>query len=145
LLSQAVELCSGNASFGEGAFLAPCAVLVALKGKTIVVGAGASVGAQCFLKGPIELGADVSLNPRCHLDGGSKGIMVGAGTRVAAGLNAFAFNHGMAPNKEVRSQKTSSQGIVLGKDVWVGANVGELYVVWLVAPCSSNTHSVDII
>lgn len=103
------------------------------------------MGAQCFLKGPIELGADVSLNPRCHLDGGSKGIMVGAGTRVAAGLNAFAFNHGMAPNKEVRSQKTSSQGIVLGKDVWVGANVGELYVVWLVAPCSSNTHSVDII
>jgi len=107
--------------FGEGCFLAESAVVLAEPGRGVRLGDGASVAAECFIHGPATLGPGASLNPRCHVDGGTKGVHLGAHTRVGAGCRFFAFDHGMAPNARVRDQPVTSEGITLGDDVWVGA------------------------
>lgn len=114
----------GRVDLAEHCFVAPSAVLIAAHGKRIRVGARSSIAAECFLHGPVELGDDVSLNARCHIDGGTKGVRIGDSTRIAEGCRLVAFDHGMDPAAEVRAQRCTSEGIEIGKDVWIGAGVG---------------------
>jgi acetyltransferase-like isoleucine patch superfamily enzyme len=108
----------------EGCFIAPEARLFAEPGRTIRLGPGVSIAADAFVHGPVVLEAGVSLNARVSLDGGAAGIHIGEGSRIATGATLYAFDHGMAPDRPLRSQPVTSRGIVLGKDVWVGANAG---------------------
>jgi serine acetyltransferase len=105
-----------------GCFIAEEARLFAEPRRRIVVGEGASVAAHAFLHGPIELAANVSINPYVALDGGQAGIVIGAGTRIATRASLFAFDHGIAPDSEVRTQPVRSRGIRVGADVWIGAH-----------------------
>jgi acetyltransferase-like isoleucine patch superfamily enzyme len=102
-------------------FIAEEAELFAEPKRPIVIAAGASVAAHAFVHGPVTLGPHVSINPYVTLDGGRKGIVVGEGTRIATRAALFAFDHGLAPERPVRAQPVRSQGIVIGKDVWIGA------------------------
>jgi len=110
--------------FGTGCFVAPQARLFAEPGRTIEVGDGSQIAADCFLHGPIRLGAQVSLNQGVIMDGGRAGIDIGDHTRIAARCTFYAFNHGMAADRLVREQPVTSKGIRIGRDVWIGANVG---------------------
>lgn len=110
--------------FGEDVFLAPSAHLFAEPNRDIVVGDRVRIGAEVFVHGPVVFGPDVSLNPRCHLDGGRAGIRIGAGCRIAEGVRMFAFDHGMELDRPIREQPVRSRGIELGADVWVGAGAG---------------------
>ena len=56
------------------------------------------------------------------MDGGAAGIHIGEGTRIASGAALYAFDHGMAPDRTIRSQPVRSRGIRIGRDVWIGAN-----------------------
>ena len=49
--------------------------------------------------------------------------MIGAQTRVAPGVQLFAFNHGIDAAAFVKDQPVVSDGIVIGEDAWIGANV----------------------
>ena len=69
----------------EGCFVAPEAKLFAEPGRTIRIGPRCSIAADVFAHGPLVLEAEVSLNARVTLDGGSGGIHIGAGTRIASG------------------------------------------------------------
>lgn len=102
-------------------FVAEEANLFAEPKREVVLSAKASVAAHAFVHGPVRLGAHVSVNPYVTLDGGKKGIVVGEGTRIATRAALFAFDHGIAPELSVREQPVRSQGIVVGKDVWIGA------------------------
>mgnify|MGYP001377036154 CR=1 FL=1 len=106
----------------EGCFVAPEARLFAEPGRPIRIGPRCSIAAEVFAHGPIELAAEVSLNARATLDGGAAGISIGAGTRIASGAALYAFDHGMAPDRPIRSQPVRSRGIHVGEDVWIGAN-----------------------
>jgi acetyltransferase-like isoleucine patch superfamily enzyme len=108
----------------EGCFIAPEAKLFAEPGRTIHIGPGVSIAAEAFVHGPVWLEAGVSLNARVSLDGGAGGIRIGEGSRIATGATLYAFDHGLEPSRPVREQPVTSRGIVLGKDVWVGANAG---------------------
>ncbi len=108
----------------EGCFVAPEARLFAEPGRTIRIGPGCSIAAEAFVHGPVTLAAHVSLNARVSLDGGAGGIHIGEGSRIATGATLYAFDHGLAPDRPVREQPVKSRGIVLGADVWVGANAG---------------------
>jgi acetyltransferase-like isoleucine patch superfamily enzyme len=108
----------------ETCFISPEAALFAQIGRSISIGQRSSVAAQSFLHGPIAIGCDVSINARVTLDGGSAGISIGDGTRVASGVAMYAFNHGLAPDRSIREQKVTSEGISIGRDVWIGANAG---------------------
>lgn len=109
---------------GEGCFIAPEARLFGEPGRGIEIGDGCSIAADVFLHGPITLGRNVSLNARAVLDGGGKGIVVGDDTRIATGATLFAFNHGLDPERLIREQPVTSEGIRIGRDVWIGANAG---------------------
>ncbi|WP_305879901.1 DapH/DapD/GlmU-related protein [Simiduia sp. 21SJ11W-1] len=108
--------------FSEHCFLAPSATLFAEPGRDIIVGDRSSLAANCYLHGPIRLGKEVSINPNCRLEGGRAGIVIGDKTRIAAGCNMYAFNHGLQADTPIKDQPVSSKGIRIGQDVWVGAN-----------------------
>lgn len=108
----------------EGCFISPDAHIFAELGRPVRVARGASIASAAFVHGPVTLGPGVSVNARASLDGGAGGIVVGEGTRIATGATLYAFEHGLAPDRPVREQPVRSRGIVLGADVWVGANAG---------------------
>jgi acetyltransferase-like isoleucine patch superfamily enzyme len=108
----------------ESCFVAPSARLFAEPGRRIIVGPRSSIGADAFLHGPITLGEDVSINPRVSIDGGSAGVTIDSGTRIATGVAIYAFDHGTAVGVPIRTQRVRSRGIRIGKDVWLGANAG---------------------
>lgn len=105
-------------------FVAPDADIFGEPGREVVVGARASIASRAFVHGPITVGDEASINVGASLDGGRHGIVIGEGTRVAAGARLFAFDHGLAPNAPIRSQPVRSRGIVVGADVWIGAGAG---------------------
>jgi acetyltransferase-like isoleucine patch superfamily enzyme len=109
---------------GEGGFIAPEAAIFGEPGRGILIGDRCAIAAQAFLHGPLTLGDDVSINARASLDGGTKGIRIGAGTRIATGATLYAFNHGLAPDHSIREQPVTSRGIEIGADVWIGASAG---------------------
>lgn len=109
--------------FDENCFIAPCARLFAEPGRLIDVGTGARIAAEVFLHGPIRIGRNVSLNARVTIDGGAAGVEIGDDSRIATGTSIFAFDHGMNPERLIREQPVRSRGIVIGCDVWIGANV----------------------
>lgn len=111
-------------AIGQGCFVAPEARIFGEPGRGVVLGDGCAVAAEAFLHGPLTLGRDVSVNARATLDGGSRGITVGEGTRIATGAVLYAFDHGLAPDRPVKDQPVRSRGITVGADVWIGANAG---------------------
>lgn len=111
-------------TIAEDCFIAPEAAIFAEPGRAIRIGPRCAVAAYAFLHGPLTLGADVSINARASLDGGAAGITLGDGCRIATGATLYAFDHGLAPDRDVRAQPVTSRGITLGRDVWVGANAG---------------------
>lgn len=110
---------------GADSFVAPDAQIFAEPNRPVTIGARCSIAANAYLHGPITLGDDVSVNPGAHLEGGGGGgIIVGSKVRIAAGAKLFAFEHGLAPGTPMVDQPTTSVGIRIGDDVWVGANAG---------------------
>ena len=109
---------------GNDCFISPDAQLFAEPNRDIIIGDGSFIAADCVLHGPISLGKKVALNHHCTLDGGRMGIHIGDNTRLAAYCHLYAFNHGMKLDSTIHEQAVSSTGIVIGEDVWLGANVG---------------------
>lgn len=109
---------------GVDVFIAPQARIFAEPGRTIRIGDGVRIAADCVLHGPITLGAHVSVNHHVTMDGGRTGITIGAQSRIAAYATLYAFNHGMAANQPIREQAVNSTGIHVGEDVWIGAQAG---------------------
>ena len=83
---------------GSDVFIAPSAHLFAEPHRDIVLGDRSVIGAEVFAHGPILIGADTSINPRCHLDGGRKGIRIGSKCRIATGVQ---WGLDLSPTNEV--------------------------------------------
>jgi acetyltransferase-like isoleucine patch superfamily enzyme len=109
---------------GAGCFVAPEAQIFAEPRRPVRIGDGASIAAEAFVHGSVTLGRNVSINARVSMDGGAQGILIGDDTRIASGAALYAFDHGMAADRPLREQKVRSRGIVIGRDVWIGANAG---------------------
>lgn len=109
---------------GDNCFVAPEAKLFAEPGRPIIIGDNSYIAADCVIHGPVTIGQNVSINHHVSLDGGKKGITIGDYSRIAAYTHAYAFNHGMDPDRLVCEQAVHSQGITIGCDVWIGANTG---------------------
>ncbi len=113
-----------DVEIGEDVFIAPQARLFAEPGRTIRIGSGTFIAADCVLHGPLVLGSNVSINHHVTMDGGRAGIEVGNDSRIAAYATLYAFNHGTKAASLVRDQPVTSAGIHIGCDVWIGAQVG---------------------
>jgi virginiamycin A acetyltransferase len=74
--------------------------------------------------GDVLIGEDVVINSGCVLYSGN-GIRIGNGVAIAANCTFAPVNHAYADrSRTIRSQgfKPSKGGIVIGDDVWIGAN-----------------------
>jgi acetyltransferase-like isoleucine patch superfamily enzyme len=109
---------------GEQCFIAPQAQLFAEPGRDISIGDQCMIAAEVFMHGPITLGNEVAINHGCSLDGGRNSIKIGSQTRIANNVTIYAFNHGMSPDTPVYQQPATSKGVVIGQDVWIGAQAG---------------------
>ncbi|GGQ22219.1 acyltransferase [Shewanella litoralis] len=109
---------------GEHCFIAPQAHLFAEPGRDISMGNRCMIAAEVFMHGPITLGNEVAINHGCSLDGGRHGITIGHQTRIANNVTIYAFNHGMSPDAPIYQQAANSKGVVIGEDVWIGAQAG---------------------
>lgn len=111
-------------TIGNNCFIAPNSHIFAEPGRDIILGDSCMIAADCFLHGPITLGNEVAINHSCSIDGGRAGVTIGSQTRIANNVTIYAFNHGMSPNTPIYQQSNSSKGIIIGEDVWIGANAG---------------------
>jgi acetyltransferase-like isoleucine patch superfamily enzyme len=117
---QAME----SIKIGQDCFISPDAHLFAEPGREIVIGDGSFIAADCVIHGPVVLGSKVALNHHVTLDGGRAGIHLADNARLAAYCHIYAFNHGMKLTQTIHEQAVSSEGVYIGEDVWLGANVG---------------------
>lgn len=113
-----------NVEFSDEVFVAESARLFAEPGRAITIGQGSSIAAGAFLHGPITIGQNVSVNPRCHFDGSRAGIIIKDNVRIAHEVSVIAFDHGTQKERLVREQPVRSRGITICEDVWIGAKVG---------------------
>ncbi|MFB2537781.1 MULTISPECIES: acyltransferase [unclassified Acinetobacter] len=109
---------------GEHCFISPLAHIFAEPNRKIVIGDHCFIAADCVLHGPLQIGNEVAINHHCTLDGGRKGIVLSNQVRMAAYCKLYAFNHGIHIDSPIYQQAVTSKGIYIGKDVWLGANVG---------------------
>ena len=109
---------------GQNCFISQLAHIFAEPGRKIVIGDNTFIAADCTLHGPLEIGSEVAINHHCILDGGRVGIKLHDQVRIAAYCHLYAFDHGMALSDPIYQQPVRSQGIEIGRDVWLGAHVG---------------------
>ena len=109
---------------GKNCFISPLAHIFAERGRTIKIGDNCFIAADCTLHGPLDIGNEVAINHHCILDGGRVGIKLHDQVRIAAYSHLYAFDHGMQLDQPIYKQPVRSQGIEIGRDVWLGAHVG---------------------
>ena len=109
---------------GKNCFISPEAHIFAERGRKIVIGDNTFIAADCTLHGPLEIGREVAINHHCILDGGRVGIKLHDQVRIAAYCHLYAFDHGVDVDMPIYQQPVRSQGIEIGRDVWLGAHVG---------------------
>lgn len=107
---------------GDDTFMADVNVNVfAERGRKILFHNNCRIAANVYLHGPIEVGENVSINQHCHMEGP---IWIGKDSRIGPSTSIFAFDHNFDESETlIRSQKVKSEGVHIGEDVWIGANV----------------------
>jgi len=107
-----------GAQFGNRCYVAGDAKIFT---HSLRMGDGSWIASGAILRGDIRIAADCSVNPYAHLAGN---IIIGRGCRIASLASIYGFNHGHARTDIfIKDQPGTSDGVVLGDDVWIGANV----------------------
>jgi virginiamycin A acetyltransferase len=100
-----------------------------IRGTSIDIGDGVVIDAFVKLKpagggGDVTIGAGTTINSGCVFYTGN-GIRIGRNVLIAANCTLAPTNHAFAdPERPIREQgfQASRGGIVIGDDVWIGAN-----------------------
>jgi len=89
------------------------------------------IGSGCLIRegamiitygGSVEIGDDVTVNPYCVIQGNG-GVKIGNACLIAPGVKIFSANHIFEdPTQPIRLQGESTKGVVIGNDVWIGAD-----------------------
>lgn len=94
--------------------------------KNISLGDGCRVGRLCFLTandGELKLADNVAVSPCAHLGADSGYIEIGAQTAIGPGTIIRAANHNFyRQDIPIMSQGHSEGSVIIGDDVWIGAN-----------------------
>jgi len=107
---------------GANCYLSPAAAIIGFPpGETFKMGNDGFVAGGCYVTGEVSLGKNCTLNPYATVRGKFRG---GDGVRIGAYACIVGFNHGYARiDVPIHEQPHTSRGIVLGDDIWVGAQV----------------------
>jgi len=90
------------------------------------VGRGTRISSFCKIKavdGPVQIGRHVSIGANCSIGGSPGGVIIGdyclLGPGVMVMTNNYRYDRLDLP---IYKQGTTSTGVVIGDDVWIGAN-----------------------
>jgi len=90
------------------------------------IGRGTRISSFCKIKaidGPLQIGRHVSIGTHCFIAADAAGVIIGDYTLLGPGVmiigNNYRYDRIELP---IRKQGTTSTGIVIGDDVWIGAN-----------------------
>lgn len=115
---------SGRIRLDPTSLVSRRAMIRVLHGGAIDVGPGCEIhdfAALLTYGGRIELGPNTTVNPFCVLYGHG-GLRIGAGVRIAAHTIIIPSNHNFDdPDTPIFQQGSSSRGVVVEDDVWIGA------------------------
>jgi acetyltransferase-like isoleucine patch superfamily enzyme len=110
-----------GASVGVDCYLSPLASITASPGEAFQMGRSGFVAAGAYITGSVVLGDDCTVNPYATIRGKFR---CGNGVRIGAYACIVGFNHGFERvDIPIFQQPHTSKGIVLGDDIWVGAQV----------------------
>jgi acetyltransferase-like isoleucine patch superfamily enzyme len=89
------------------------------------IGAGTKIGSFTKIKaseGPLEIGAEVSISVGCDISSGASGVFIGDDCLISSHVHIIGNNYNYDRiDIPIRLQGTSSKGIRIGSNVWVGA------------------------
>ena len=106
---------------GASCYIAPSASVTGWPGRSLRLGDHCYVAANAYVTDQVHLGNHCTLNPYVTMRGSIKG---GDGIRIGAYACLMGFNHGFADTERpIWKQPHTSKGIVLGDDIWIGAQV----------------------
>ncbi|UHS58283.1 acyltransferase [Agrobacterium vaccinii] len=106
-----------NAQFGPGVYIADKAEVYTDR---LIMGAQSWIAGHAIVRGDIELGKNVSINPYACISGK---VRIGNGVRIASHVSIVGFNHGFDDTETpIYHQPLTSLGIEINDDVWIGAN-----------------------
>lgn len=103
---------------------------LSVRGTRYVIGARTMIDAFVKIKpaggsGDVVIGADCAINSGTVIYSGN-GVTIGDAVLIAANCTLAATNHAIGdPDRRIRDQgfQPSRGGIMIGDDVWLGANV----------------------
>lgn len=76
---------------------------------------------QTGAAGSVTIGPDTHIQPRCQFSAYGGPIRIGARVDIAPNCSFYPYNHGIAPDRSIRSQPIETRGgIIIGDDVWLG-------------------------
>ena len=108
---------SANARIGATAYIARDARIFT---SSLTVGDRSWIAAHALIRGDVEIGANCSVNAYACISGK---VRCGNGVRIASLASIVGFNHGFDdPYTPINDQPHEIKGIVIGDDVWIGAN-----------------------
>lgn len=108
---------SANARIADTAYIADDARIFTT---ALTVGNRSWIAAHALVRGDVEFGTNCSVNAYACISGK---VRCGDGVRIASLVSIVGFNHGFDdPNTPINSQPHEIKGIIIGDDVWIGAN-----------------------
>jgi acetyltransferase-like isoleucine patch superfamily enzyme len=93
-------------------------------GGKIIISDGCQIRHNVLIRsctGEIKIGKRVIINYGCILHG-LGGILIGDDTLLSPNCQIYAQNHNFKRDILIREQKNTGLGVVIGSDVWIGAN-----------------------
>jgi len=104
--------------FGVRVFISDQA---AVQNDVLDLGDRSYIAGHTYLSGEVRTGRDCTINVYTVVRGK---ITIGDAVRIGAHTSILGFNHTMSdPDVEVFRQPTTSKGITIGSDVWIGSQV----------------------
>ncbi|HYH23128.1 MAG TPA: acyltransferase [Azospirillum sp.] len=89
------------------------------------MGRGTAIGSFTKIKtadGPLVIGARVSVATGCSILSGARGISIGDDALISPNVAIIASSYRFDRlDRPIRTQEVVSKGIVIGRDVWIGA------------------------
>jgi acetyltransferase-like isoleucine patch superfamily enzyme len=86
----------------------------------LVLGEHSWIAGHALVRGEVTFGAHCTVNPYACISGK---VTCGDGVRIASLVSIVGFNHGFDdPDCPIHEQAHETRGIVIGDDVWIGAN-----------------------
>ncbi|MBY4609071.1 acyltransferase [Rhizobium sp. 9T] len=117
LARKAALMQSCGAELAETSYIAENAAVFT---ESLVMGERSWIAGHALVRGQVSLGDDCSVNPYACISGK---VTCGNGVRIASHASIVGFNHGFDdPDLPIHRQGVISLGIVIGDDVWIGAN-----------------------